>query len=132
MNIVKGFTNLLLKSGPRDLNRLEEPKMERESQKRIMSPCAAVASIKIARMVSAFTLVNKVPENQSLMKCRSGHVKKTKCANFGESNHSISSIQHREKNCYLFFYYKVSVWRLSINAEGESKHLLQGSRCGQK
>ena len=32
------------------------------------------------RMVSAFTLVNKVSENHSLIKCRSDQVKKTKCA----------------------------------------------------
>ena len=38
------------------------------------------ASIKKARMVSAFTLVNKVTENQSLIKCRSDQVEKTKCA----------------------------------------------------
>ena len=31
------FMNLLVKSGPRDLNRQDEPKIERESQKRIMS-----------------------------------------------------------------------------------------------
>ena len=65
---------------PWDLNRQDEPKIERESQKRIMRPCAAAASIKIARIVSAFTLVNKESENQSLIKCRSDQVKKTKCA----------------------------------------------------
>ena len=37
--------NLLAKSGPRDLNRLDEPKIERETQRRIMGPCAAAASI---------------------------------------------------------------------------------------
>ena len=37
--------NLLVKSGPRDLNRLDEPKIERETQRRIMGPCAAAASI---------------------------------------------------------------------------------------
>ena len=36
---------------------------EREIQKRIMGPRAAAASIKKARLVSAFTLVNKVSEN---------------------------------------------------------------------
>ena len=38
------------------------------------------ASIKKARMVSAFTIVNKITEDQSLIKCRSDQVKKTKCA----------------------------------------------------
>ena len=83
---MKGFMNLLVKSeklvksGPRGLNRLDEPKIEHESQMRIMGPCAAAASIKKARMVSAFTLVNKFSENQSLVKYRSDQVKKTKCA----------------------------------------------------
>ena len=46
---------------------------------------------------------------------------------------SISSIQHREKMAtLLIFYYKVSVWRLLINVEGERKRLLQRSRCGQR
>ena len=76
---MKGFMNLLVKSGPRGLNRLDEPKIEHGSQMRIMSPCAA-ASIKKARMVIAFTLVNKFSENQSLVKYRSDQVKKTKCA----------------------------------------------------
>ena len=35
--------NLLVKSGSRDLNRLDEPKIERETQRRIMGPCAAAA-----------------------------------------------------------------------------------------
>ena len=35
------------------------------------SPCVAAASIKRARMVSTFTIVNKVSENQSLIRCRS-------------------------------------------------------------
>ena len=55
--------NLLVKSGPRDFNRQDEPETEREIQKRIMGPRAAAASIKKARLVSVFTLVNKVPEN---------------------------------------------------------------------
>ena len=37
--------NLLVKSGSRDLNRLDEPKIEHETQRRIMGPCAAAASI---------------------------------------------------------------------------------------
>ena len=77
---MKGFMNLLVKSGPRGLNSLDEPKIEHESQMRIMGPCAVAASIKKARMVSAFTLVNKFSENQSLVKYRSDQVKKTKCA----------------------------------------------------
>ena len=58
---MKGFMNLLVKLGPRDFNRQDET--EREIQKRIMGPRAAAASIKKARLVSAFTLVNKVSEN---------------------------------------------------------------------
>ena len=76
---MKGFMNLLVKSGPNDLNRQDEPKIKCESQKRSKSPCTAAASIKKARMVSAFTLVTKVSENQSLIKCRSDQVKRTKC-----------------------------------------------------
>ena len=72
--------NLSVKSGPRDFNRQDEPETEREIQKRIMGPRAAAASIKKARLVSAFTLVNKVSENQSLVEYRSDQVKKTKCA----------------------------------------------------
>ena len=63
VNIIKGFMNLLVKSGPRDFNREDEPETEREIQKRIMGPRAAAASIKKAILVSAFTLVNKVSEN---------------------------------------------------------------------
>ena len=78
---MKELMNLLVKSGPCDLNRLDEPKIkEHESQKRIMGPCAAAASTKKAKMVSAFTLVNKFSENQLLVKFRSDEVKKTKCA----------------------------------------------------
>ena len=62
--------NLFVKSGPHDLNRQDEPKIERESQKRITSPIAAAVSIKKARMANAFTFVNNVSENQSPMKCR--------------------------------------------------------------
>ena len=51
-----------------------------ESQRRIHSPCAAAASIKKARMVSAFTIINEVSENQSLNKYRSDQEEKTKCA----------------------------------------------------
>ena len=59
VNIIKEFINLLVKSGPRDLNRQDETKIVRESQKRITSLCAAAALIKKARMVSRFTLVKK-------------------------------------------------------------------------
>ena len=41
--------------------------IERKSQRRIHSPCAAAASIKKARMVSAFTIINEVSQNQSLI-----------------------------------------------------------------
>ena len=34
MNIMKGFMDLLVKSGPGKLNRQGEPKIERESKKR--------------------------------------------------------------------------------------------------
>ena len=47
---------------------------------------------------------------------------------------SISSIRHREKiaTVPIFFYDKVSVWKLPINVEGGRKHLLPRSGCGQK
>ena len=80
VNILKGFMNLLVKSDPRDFNPQDEPEIECDIQKRIIDPCNAAASIKKARMVSAFTLVNKVSENQSLIEYRSDQVKKTKCA----------------------------------------------------
>ena len=41
--LMKGFMNLLVKSGPRDFNRQDEPETEREIQKRIMGPRAAAA-----------------------------------------------------------------------------------------
>ena len=53
---------------------------ERESQRRIKSACAAAASTKKAIMVSAFTIVNKVSENQLLIECRCDQVKNAKCA----------------------------------------------------
>ena len=50
----------LVKSGPRYLNRQDEPKIEHKSQKRIMSLCAAATPIKKARMVSEFTLAGLI------------------------------------------------------------------------
>ena len=50
VNIIKEFINLLVKSGPRDLNRQDETKIVLESQKRITSLCAAAALIKKARI----------------------------------------------------------------------------------
>ena len=65
---MKGLMNLLVKSGPCDFTRLDEPKIkEHESQKRIMGPCAAAASTKKAKMVSAFTLVNKFLKTSRLL-----------------------------------------------------------------
>ena len=49
----------MVKSGPRDLNRQDETKIVRESQKRITSLCATAALIKKARMVSRYMLVKK-------------------------------------------------------------------------
>ena len=72
---MKGFTNLLVKSGPGNLNR-----QDFQSQKKIKGACAAAGSVKKARMVSVFTIVNKVSENQLLIKYRSDQVKKTKRA----------------------------------------------------
>ena len=73
--------NLFLESGLGYLNRQDERNLkQRESQKSIKSPCTAAASIKKPRIVSAFTIVSKVSENQSLIKFRSDQVKKTKCA----------------------------------------------------
>ena len=62
-----GLISLLGKSGPGDLNSQDELKIERESQKRIKSPCAAAASMKKATNGECITLVNKVSENQSLI-----------------------------------------------------------------
>ena len=41
----EGAYEPVVKSASRDLNRLDEPKIERETQRRIMGPCAAAASI---------------------------------------------------------------------------------------
>ena len=73
--------NLLVKLGPGNLNRQDERNLKYSaSQRRIHSPCAAAASIKKGRVVSAFTIINKVSENKSLIKCTSDQEKKTKCA----------------------------------------------------
>ena len=61
---MKGLWSLLEKSGPGDLNRREEMKVERTGQKRIKSPYASAASIKKA------TNVNIVSENQSRLDYR--------------------------------------------------------------
>ena len=140
--------NLLVKSGPRDFNRQSEPKIGWKSQKRITSPCAVAASIKKARIVSAFTLLDKV----SIVYLWSLHlvyslkfglsltfvtITELITVPFGETNHTscalyfFYSTSWKKLLLYRFFYYKVSVWKLPNNVEGESKHLLQGSRCGQ-
>ena len=72
--------SLLVKSGPRDLNRLNEPKIERKNQRWTKSPGAAAASINKATHGECITLVKKVSENQSPIKYRRHKVKKTKCA----------------------------------------------------
>ena len=77
VKITKGLMSLLLKSSPGDLNRQNEPKIERESQRRIKSLCAVAASIKKATNGECITLVNKVFANQSLIEYRSDQVKKT-------------------------------------------------------
>ena len=43
---MKEFMNLLVKLGPGDLNRQDEPRIQGESWKRIKSLCAAAASIR--------------------------------------------------------------------------------------
>ena len=80
LKIIKGLMSLLVKSGPRDLNRLNEPKIERKNQRWTKSPGAAAASINKATNGECITLVKKVSENQSPIKHRSHQVKKTKCA----------------------------------------------------
>ena len=67
VNILKGFMNLSVKSDPRYFNPQDEPEIECDIQKRIIDPCNAAASIKKARMVSAFTLVNKVSDINRLL-----------------------------------------------------------------
>ena len=62
-----GPMKLLVKSGPGDLNRQDEPKINCESRMSIKSPCAAAAYIKKATNSECITLVNKVSENQSLL-----------------------------------------------------------------
>ena len=73
---------LLGKSGSDDFNRQKhyEPKIERKSQKRIKNPCPAAASIKIATNSECIMLINKVSENQLLIKYKSAQVRKIKCA----------------------------------------------------
>ena len=69
VNIREGFMNLLVKSDPGSLNRQGESKIERESQKRSRSRL-----IQESEMASAFALVTKVSENQSLIKFRSDQI----------------------------------------------------------
>ena len=69
VNIMEGFMNLLVKSDPGSLNRQGESKIERESQKRSRSRL-----IQESEMASAFALVTKVSENQSLIKFRSDQI----------------------------------------------------------
>ena len=54
-----------MKSGPGDLNRQEEMKIERAKKQRIKSPYTAAASVKKATNGEYITLVNTVSENQS-------------------------------------------------------------------
>ena len=61
--------NLLVKSDPGSLNRQGESKIEHESQKRSRSRL-----IQESEMASAFALVTKVSENQSLIKFRSDQI----------------------------------------------------------
>ena len=63
-----GLMRLLVKSGHGDLNLQDEPKINCESHMSIKSPCTAGASIKKATNGECITLVNKVSENQSLLK----------------------------------------------------------------
>ena len=73
---MKEFMNLLLKLGPGDLNRQDEPRIQGESWKRIKSLCAAAASIRKATNGEYNTFLNLVSENQSLIKYRSDQVNK--------------------------------------------------------
>ena len=70
------FMNLLVKLGPGDLNRQDEPRIQGESWKRIKSLCAAAASIRKATNGEYNTFLNLVSENQSLIKYRSDKVNK--------------------------------------------------------
>ena len=70
------FMNLLVKLGPGDLNRQDEPRIQGESWKRIKSLCAAAASIRKATNGEYNTFLNLVSENQSLIKYRSDQVNK--------------------------------------------------------
>ena len=73
---MKEFMNLLVKLGPGDLNRQDEPRIQGESWKRIKSLCAAAASIRKATNGEYNTFLNLVSENQSLIKYRSDQVNK--------------------------------------------------------
>ena len=73
---MKEFMNLLLKLGPGDLYRQDEPRIQGESWKRIKSPCAAAASIRKVTNGEYSTFSNIVSENQSFIKHRSDQVNK--------------------------------------------------------
>ena len=73
---MREFMNLLVKLGPGDLNRQDEPIIQGESWKRIKSLCAAAASIRKATNGEYNTFLNLVSENQSLIKYRSDQVNK--------------------------------------------------------
>ena len=66
---MKEFMNLLVKLGPGDLNRQDEPRIQGESWKRIKSLWKATNG-------EYNTFLNLVSENQSLIKYRSDQVNK--------------------------------------------------------
>ena len=68
---MKEFFNLLMKLGPGDLNRQDEPRIQGESWKRIQSPYSAATSIRKVTNGEYNTFLNIVSENQSLIKYRS-------------------------------------------------------------
>ena len=75
-----GLMSLFGRPGPGALKRQDEPKIEYKSQKRIRSPYTAAVLMRKQKNGECITLVNKVPENQSLIEYSNNQVKKTKCA----------------------------------------------------
>ena len=80
MKIMIGLMSLFGKSGTGALKHQDEPKIEYKSQKRIKSPYIAAVLMRKEKNGECITLVNKVPENQSLIEYSNNQVKKTKCA----------------------------------------------------
>ena len=103
VKIMIGLMSLFGKSGPGALKRQDKPKIEYKSQKRIKSPYIAAVLMRKEKNSECITLVNKVPENQSLIEYSNNQVKKTKCADSWIPWKQSVSVLHAHTFQSLFF-----------------------------